>query len=175
MGNASKRRKQDFASLVFSVNEARAPTPRASRITIRCLIVLSPPQTKNQKPTTRASCLSHCLCRCLCRAFPVVKTFLVSETPCPATCLSRTCALQRSMTPTVLKKNSYRFFFFSREEARMHIHVSSESGEAKFWLEPELELAHNYRFSRQELKSIEIILEENYGEFISAWRHHFGD
>jgi hypothetical protein len=63
-----------------------------------------------------------------------------------------TCALKISMTPTVLRKNSYRFFFFSREEARMHIHVSSESGEAKFWLEPELELAHNHRFSRQELK-----------------------
>jgi hypothetical protein len=91
------------------------------------------------------------------------------------TCLPTTCALQRSMTPTVLRKNNYRFFFFSREEARMHIHVSSESGEAKFWLEPELELAHNYRFSRLELKSIEKILEGHYGELISAWRHHFDD
>ena len=57
----------------------------------------------------------------------------------------------------------------------MNIHVSSESGEAKFWLEPELELAHNYRFSRQQLKSIEEILEEKHGELISAWRHHFDD
>lgn len=57
----------------------------------------------------------------------------------------------------------------------MHIHVSSGSGEAKFWLEPELELAHNHRFSRQELKSIEIILEEFYGELISAWHYHFDD
>ncbi len=79
------------------------------------------------------------------------------------------------MTPTVLRKNSYRFFFFSREETRMHIHVSSELGEAKFWLEPELELAHNHRFSRQELKSIEKILEEFHGEFIRAWRNYFDD
>jgi hypothetical protein len=36
-------------------------------------------------------------------------------------------------------------------------------------------LAHNYRFSREELKSIEKILEEQHGELISAWRHHFDD
>ena len=39
------------------------------------------------------------------------------------------------MSPTVFKEKGYRFFFFSREELRMHIHVSSHDGEAKFWLE----------------------------------------
>ncbi len=55
------------------------------------------------------------------------------------------------MTPTVLRKKGYRFFFFSREEPRMHVHVVSNKGEAKLWLEPELELAMNYGFSRKEL------------------------
>ena len=50
------------------------------------------------------------------------------------------------MTPTILRKNGYRFFFFSREEPRMHVHVMSNKGEAKFWLEPQLELAMNYGF-----------------------------
>ncbi|MBW2186575.1 MAG: DUF4160 domain-containing protein [Deltaproteobacteria bacterium] len=38
------------------------------------------------------------------------------------------------MSPTVFKESGYRFFFFSREEARMHVHVHCEGGEAKFWL-----------------------------------------
>lgn len=77
------------------------------------------------------------------------------------------------MTPTVLRKRGYRFFFFSREEPRMHVHVISSEGEAKFWLNPELELATNYRFSRKELKEIESIIEEHYNELASAWIKHF--
>ncbi len=34
--------------------------------------------------------------------------------------------------PTVLKVKGYRFFFFSREELRQHIHIQSQKGEAKF-------------------------------------------
>ena len=34
------------------------------------------------------------------------------------------------MSPTVFREDGYRFFFFSREEARMHVHVVSGSGEA---------------------------------------------
>jgi hypothetical protein len=45
------------------------------------------------------------------------------------------------MSPTVFREGPYRFFFFSREEQRMHVHVASADGEAKFWLEPRLELA----------------------------------
>jgi len=45
------------------------------------------------------------------------------------------------MSPTVFREKGYRFFFFSREESRMHVHVVSGDGEAKFWLEPDLELS----------------------------------
>ncbi|MES9901664.1 MAG: DUF4160 domain-containing protein [Sedimenticola sp.] len=51
------------------------------------------------------------------------------------------------MSPTVFKERGYRFFFFSREEERMHVHVLSGDGEAKLWLEPEIELAKNYHYS----------------------------
>lgn len=51
------------------------------------------------------------------------------------------------MSPTVLKFKGYRFFFFSREENRMHIHVSSQDGEAKYWIEPKIEIAQNIGFS----------------------------
>jgi len=38
--------------------------------------------------------------------------------------------------PTILRVKDYRFFFFSREELRQHVHIQSQKGEAKFWLEP---------------------------------------
>ncbi len=31
----------------------------------------------------------------------------------------------------------------------MHVHVGSAEGEARFWLEPELQLAKSYRYNRQ--------------------------
>ena len=33
--------------------------------------------------------------------------------------------------PTVFREGEFRFYFFSREETRKHIHVSSANGEAK--------------------------------------------
>ena len=63
-----------------------------------------------------------------------------------------------NMSPTILRKKGYRFFFFSREEARKHVHIYSENGEAKFWLEPHLELAMNYGFPRKEIKEIEDLI-----------------
>ncbi len=56
----------------------------------------------------------------------------------------------------------------------MHVHVVSGDGEAKFWLEPELQLAKNYRYNRQQLKEIESLIEVHYHELISTWQHHFG-
>ena len=47
------------------------------------------------------------------------------------------------MSPTVFRAGGFRFYFFSREETRMHVHVHHAEGEAKFWLEPEIELAQN--------------------------------
>jgi hypothetical protein len=40
------------------------------------------------------------------------------------------------MSPTLFRERGYRFFFFSREEARMHVHVYHADGGAKFWLNP---------------------------------------
>lgn len=78
------------------------------------------------------------------------------------------------MSPTVFREKGYRFFFFSREETRMHVHVVSRDGEAKFWLEPEIQLANTYRYNRQLLKEIESLIEEHHHELVSAWQQHFG-
>jgi hypothetical protein len=78
------------------------------------------------------------------------------------------------MSPTVLKWKGYRFFFFSREEMRAHIHVINEEGEAKFWLEPEVELADNTGLKIYQLAEIEKIIRERRNEFLSSWQDHFG-
>lgn len=78
------------------------------------------------------------------------------------------------MSPTVFKESGYRFFFFSREEMRMHVHITSGDGEAKFWLDPKIELAHNYHYSAKQLREIESLIEGHYDELISAWQRHFG-
>ena len=78
------------------------------------------------------------------------------------------------MAPTIHREKGYRFFFFSREEPRMHIHVHCGDGEAKFWLEPQIELARNYRLSRAQLKKVEQIIEEHNDEFRTAWQEHLG-
>ena len=54
------------------------------------------------------------------------------------------------MSPTVFRYKNYRFFFFSNEEPRMHVHIFSPAGEAKFWIEPVIALAdHKYLSNRQ--------------------------
>lgn len=77
------------------------------------------------------------------------------------------------MSPTVFRYRGYRFFFFSREEDRPHVHVSCADGEAKFWLNPEVSLADNYGLSRKQLREATKIVVERQNEIIQAWRQHF--
>lgn len=77
------------------------------------------------------------------------------------------------MSPTILREDGYRFFFFSREEPRKHVHVISGDGEAKFWLEPEIELAKNHGLRRQQLRAVERLIEEHHDDFLRAWNKHF--
>ena len=56
----------------------------------------------------------------------------------------------------------------------MHIPVIRSEGEAKFWLEPEVELARNYGLSRDQLKEAEKIVRKNKNEFRAAWHQYFG-
>ena len=77
------------------------------------------------------------------------------------------------MSPTIFRDGKFRFFFFSREESRMHVHVVSGDGEAKFWIEPEIGLAQNYGLSERDLRAIKALIEEHEDGIRSAWRQHF--
>ncbi len=78
------------------------------------------------------------------------------------------------MSPTVFRAKGFRFYFFSREEPRIHVHAQSSEGEAKFWLEPRIELAVNYRLAARDLGTIETLIVEREDDIRAAWHRHFG-
>ena len=77
------------------------------------------------------------------------------------------------MSPTIFRADGLRFFFFSREEARIHVHVLGADGEAKIWLEPEIQVARNYGLSRKRLKTALRLVKEREDEIREAWEEHF--
>ena len=78
------------------------------------------------------------------------------------------------MSPTVFTDGPFRFFFFSREETRRHIHVTCPAGEAKFWLEPEIELAMQHGLPPHRVSEIRRLVEEHEDEIRRAWQQHIG-
>jgi hypothetical protein len=77
------------------------------------------------------------------------------------------------MSPTVFRHGGYRFHFFSREESRVHVHVSTADGEVKFWLTPNIAVAEVSGLSRHQVGEIKRIVEERRDEIIRAWQEHF--
>ena len=71
--------------------------------------------------------------------------------------------------PDYLPRKRLPVLFLLREENRIHVHVICPAGEAKFWLEPEIELARNHNLTRLQLKEVEEIVEEHFDEFKIAW------
>ena len=56
----------------------------------------------------------------------------------------------------------------------MHVHVHSSQGEAKFWLEPRIELARSYGMSQSEVNEAMQLISENEDVIRRAWNDHFG-
>lgn len=77
------------------------------------------------------------------------------------------------MSPTVFRELGFRFFFYSREEPRMHVHVHCAHGDAKFWLEPSIELAENYGLRLREISTAHKLIKEHIDEIRDRWQDHF--
>jgi Domain of unknown function (DUF4160) len=78
------------------------------------------------------------------------------------------------MAPTVLRDGPFRLFFFSREETRIHVHVSHPDGEAKFWLTPQVAVATHTGLSARQLRDAQTVVEVHITEIQDAWTQHFG-
>ncbi len=77
------------------------------------------------------------------------------------------------MSPTVFREDGYRFYFFSREEPRIHVHVQSQNGEAKFWLEPTIQVAQHTGLSDREINKALRLVKEHQDDIRQAWYKHF--
>ena len=55
----------------------------------------------------------------------------------------------------------------------MHVHIQSGKGEAKFWIEPRVEVASSQGFSRPEVAKIHRLVEKRRDEIRQAWERHF--
>ena len=69
------------------------------------------------------------------------------------------------MSPKFRKEEGFVFKIYSNEEERMHVHVVKAENEAKFWLEPTIELAENFGFNSKEIKKITKMVEAYGNEF----------
>lgn len=94
-----------------------------------------------------------------------------SEHPPPTGRAAARSGIVATVSPTVFREGPFRFF--SREEERVHIQVQSPDGEAKFWIEPTIELARNHQLSDQELRRALELVVEHKQEIIDAWQRHF--
>ena len=78
------------------------------------------------------------------------------------------------MAPTIVRDGQFRLFFFSREEARIHVHVAHTDGEAKFWLTPQVVLATQISLSATQIRQAQAVVNAPIKEIQDAWNHHFG-
>lgn len=56
----------------------------------------------------------------------------------------------------------------------MHVQVYCADGEAKFWLEPLIELAQNYGLDDRQIQAAEALIRKNEHDIRAAWHRHFG-
>lgn len=78
------------------------------------------------------------------------------------------------MSPVFRREEGYVFKVYSNEEERKHIHVLKGGCEAKYWLEPQIELDKNYGFDSRELKKILKIIEDNASDLKYKFALHVG-
>ena len=75
--------------------------------------------------------------------------------------------------PTVLKLFGFKFYYWSQEHRPIHIHVRKGSAEARFVVEPEVELTENHGLKPHELALAEEIIRDNRKFIIEHWNLYF--
>ena len=80
--------------------------------------------------------------------------------------------------PVVLRQSGYRFHFFSNEgdpREPVHVHVTRDGKDAKFWLQPVIALAYNDGFTERAVVELARIVAARRTEIEKAWHDHFGE
>ncbi len=74
--------------------------------------------------------------------------------------------------PTVFYYEAIKFYFYSNEESRIHIHVTVSNKHAKIWMD-NFEVAKNKGFSDRQIRKIINIARLNEKEIKTKWEDHF--
>ena len=80
--------------------------------------------------------------------------------------------------PTVFRDDGFRFFFYSNEgdpREPVHIHVMKDGREAKFWVEPQVQLDRSHGFDARTLRKLSAVVEEHQRQITEAWHEHFSN
>jgi len=80
--------------------------------------------------------------------------------------------------PTIFNIDGWKFYFHSSEGSPrepIHVHVSHKDGkrDAKFWIEPRVELVYADNMRKSELNWIEDIVIENKELIRRRWNEYF--
>ncbi len=78
------------------------------------------------------------------------------------------------MNRILFRDQGYRFIFMD-EEPRMHVVAYKWDGEAKYWLEPEVELEDNEKLARIELEDLEALIKSHLDRLKALWRERHPD
>jgi hypothetical protein len=72
------------------------------------------------------------------------------------------------MRATIMHYKGFGFFFSPSAANRNSVHVFCSDGEAKFWLEPAIELAENSGLQPSQLREAQGIIEERKEEIVDT-------
>ena len=75
--------------------------------------------------------------------------------------------------PTVLIIFGFVFKFYSDDHEPVHIHITKDGHEAKYNVDPVINMVFNHGFKKHELSMIESVLEENRIVILDRWNQHF--
>ena len=89
---------------------------------------------------------------------------------------SRVTAMGAIVMPTALRSGPYRFYFYSYDCAEpRHMHVDREKFSAKIWLDPDVRIAENRGYGRQELREVERIARQDIELLRGEWDEFCGN
>ncbi|MBK8534705.1 MAG: DUF4160 domain-containing protein [Candidatus Competibacteraceae bacterium] len=74
--------------------------------------------------------------------------------------------------PVVLHLDGFKFFFYANEgnpREPAHIHIRKSGAEAKFWLEPQVQLAQNDGFDAPTLRRIAEMVKNHQTQLQRNW------
>lgn len=91
-------------------------------------------------------------------------------TPCRAVC-TRLCWQGESDNPADQRVSV--LLLFTRGTACARVHVQHADGEAKFWIDPAIELAANFSLKPKQVTEVQKLIEEHLNEIRGAWAKHF--